>query len=131
MERTISLVSDGEVDTRTFVSRTVVSYDCLVALFQQRKWCVQDGATYASHLAPTYPPKPMEIAPAVNSANPPRMTTLVLPRADRLDARAKGTVRPSLRPKIASDTILGFILEEELLLFVLCDETDSFSGAMC
>jgi len=37
---------------------------------------------YASPLAANQPPNPMEIAPAINSARPPKMTILLLPRAD-------------------------------------------------
>jgi hypothetical protein len=75
--------------------------------------------TYASLLAPTYPPNPMEMAPAANSANPPRTTTFVFPNAERPALRAKGTVSPSERPRMASETIRGLILERLLLLLVV------------
>lgn len=67
--------------------------------------------SYASLLAPTYPPRPMEIAPAASSARPPRTTTLVFPRADKPADRAKGTVRPSDRPRIASEMMRGLMRE--------------------
>lgn len=72
--------------------------------------------TYASLLAPTYPPSPIEIAPAASSARPPRTTTLVLPNADRPALKAKGTVKPSDSPRMASDTMRGLIRERPLTL---------------
>jgi len=56
----------------------------------------------------------MEIAPAVNSARPARTTTFVSPRVDRPALRAKGTVNPSERPIMASDTIRGSTFDREL-----------------
>ena len=47
------------------------------------------------------------MAPAMSSASPPRMTSLVSPSAVRPAVSAKGTVRPSDRPRIASETILA------------------------
>jgi hypothetical protein len=41
---------------------------------------------------------PIEIAPAMSSAMPPRMTSLDSPRDERPAVRANGTVRPSERP---------------------------------
>lgn len=41
---------------------------------------------------------PIDIAPAMSSATPPRTTSLDSPREDRPAVRAKGTVRPSERP---------------------------------
>lgn len=41
---------------------------------------------------------PMEMAPANNSATPPKTTIFDSPREERPAARAKGTVRPSERP---------------------------------
>jgi hypothetical protein len=75
--------------------------------------------TYASLLAPTYPPNPMEMAPAASSASPPRTTTFVFPKAERPALRAKGTVSPSERPRMASETIRGLILERVLLPLVV------------
>lgn len=75
--------------------------------------------TYASLLAPTYPPRPMEIAPAASSARPPNTTTLVFPNAERPALKAKGTVNPSERPRIASETIRGFMRERVLLPLVV------------
>lgn len=49
---------------------------------------------------------PIEIAPAMSSATPPRMTSLDSPRDERPAARANGTVRPSERPMT--------LLEEEI-----------------
>lgn len=47
-----------------------------------------------------YPPRPIEIAPAHNSARPPVTTSLELPRPESPAVRAKGTVNPSDRPTI-------------------------------
>lgn len=84
-------------------------------------YCLFDGArygwwrgTYASLFAPTYPPNPMEMAPAVSSASPPRTTTFVSPRADRPALNANGTVRPSDRPRMASETMRGLIRDRVL-----------------
>lgn len=74
--------------------------------------------THASLFAPTYPPSPMEIAPAANSARPPRTTTLVFPNAERPALSAKGTVRPSERPRIESETMRGLMRDLELLVLV-------------
>ncbi len=41
---------------------------------------------------------PIEIAPAMSSAMPPRTTSLDSPRDERPAVRANGTVRPSERP---------------------------------
>lgn len=41
---------------------------------------------------------PIEMAPAMSSATPPRMTSLDSPREDKPAVSAKGTVRPSERP---------------------------------
>lgn len=61
----------------------------------------------------------MEMAPAASSANPPRTTTLVFPSAERPALRANGTVKPSERPRIASDTIRGLMRDRVLLLLLL------------
>ena len=45
----------------------------------------------------------LDIAPAISSASPPEMTTLVSPSAESPAVSAKGTVSPSERPMIASD----------------------------
>jgi hypothetical protein len=50
------------------------------------------------------------MAPAINSARPPKMTTLVDPKADKPAVKAKGTVRPSERPMVASEMTLAFTL---------------------
>jgi len=42
------------------------------------------------------------MAPEKSSASPARITSLELPRDDRPAQRAKGTVRPSLKPRIKS-----------------------------
>lgn len=83
---------------------------------------------YCSLFAPRYPPRPIEMAPAVSSARPAKITTLsrcqlysaspkagvstylVLPSADRPAVNAKGTVNPSLRPMMASETTRGSTL---------------------
>ena len=44
----------------------------------------------------------MLIEPAISSARPPKITTLVLPRVDSPEVRANGTVRPSESPMVAS-----------------------------
>ena len=66
----------------------------------------------------------MDIAPAASSARPPRTTTLVFPNAERPALSAKGTVSPSERPKMASDTIRGLIRERELLVLPDSDVGD-------
>jgi hypothetical protein len=45
----------------------------------------------------------MGMAPAVSSTSPPKITTLVSPRAESAAVSANGTVRPYERPMIASD----------------------------
>lgn len=95
----------------------------------------RDQETHASLLAPTYPPNPIEMAPAANSANPPRTTTLVFPSADKPALKANGTVNPSDRPRIASDTMRGLMRDRVpllvlvllllLLLVLLLDESSS------
>jgi hypothetical protein len=45
-----------------------------------------------------YPPRPIDMAPAHNSARPPVTTRLLEPSDERPAVRAKGTVRPSDRP---------------------------------
>lgn len=56
------------------------------------------------------------MAPAVNSANPPSTTTLVFPSAERPALSANGTVKPSDKPRMASDTMRGLIRDRELLV---------------
>lgn len=51
------------------------------------------------------PPNPMERAPAMSSANPPKTTTLVSPRYANPAVSAKGTVIPSEIPIMASEII--------------------------
>jgi hypothetical protein len=63
--------------------------------------------THASLFAPKYPPNPIDIAPAISSANPPKMTTLVFPKADNPAVRANGTVKPSDNPIVASEMTLA------------------------
>ncbi|KIW31909.1 hypothetical protein, variant [Cladophialophora immunda] len=70
----------------------------------RKEWSDSHVWTYLSLLAPTYPPSPIDIAPAISSASPPRITTLVSPRAVRPAVRANGTVSPSESPRIASET---------------------------
>lgn len=84
-------------------------------------------STNDSLLAPVYPPNPMEIAPAASSARPPRTTTFVSPRADRPALSAKGTVRPSESPRIASAMMRGLIFDLELLV-ELADTSDGAVG---
>lgn len=90
--------------------------------------------TNDSLFAPTYPPRPIEMAPAVNSASPPRTTTLVSPSADRPALRAKGTVKPSDSPRMASDMIRGFIFERgpfELGVSSRSDPNVWYDGEIC
>lgn len=47
------------------------------------------------------------MAPAKSSANPPRMTSREEPRLERPAVSAKGTVRPSLKPMMASRRRMG------------------------
>lgn len=47
------------------------------------------------------------MAPANSSASPPRMTNLEEPRLERPAVSAKGTVRPSLNPIMASRRRIG------------------------
>lgn len=62
-----------------------------------------ENSTYSSLFAPRYPPSPIDIAPAINSARLPNITILVSPRAERPAVKANGTVRPSERPMVASE----------------------------
>lgn len=50
------------------------------------------------------------MAPAINSARPAKITVLV-PSVDKPAVRAKGTVRPSDKPMIASEMIRGSTLK--------------------
>lgn len=52
---------------------------------------------------------PIDMAPAMSSATPPRTTMRDSPREERPAVRAKGTVRPSERPMITSLTTSGSI----------------------
>ena len=81
--------------------------------------------TYASLFAPTYPPSPIEMAPAASSASPPSTTTFVFPSADRPALRANGTVSPSERPRMASETIRGLMRTRVLELLVVVDVDSS------
>lgn len=67
--------------------------------------------TDSSLLAPRYPPNPMEMAPAVSSAKPAKITTRVLPSVESPAVRAKGTVNPSERPMMASLITLALMLD--------------------
>lgn len=84
----------------------------------QTYW-IYGNITYASLFAPTYPPSPIEMAPAASSASPPSTTTLVFPSADRPALSAKGTVRPSERPRMASETTRGLMRARVLLPLLL------------
>lgn len=85
--------------------------------------CYTFGHTHASLLAPTYPPSPIEIAPATSSARLPRTTILLSPNADRPALSANGTVKPSERPRIASEMTRGFIRDDS--------GSDSFCDSAC
>lgn len=67
----------------------------------------------------------MEMAPAASSASPPRTTTFVFPSAERPALSAKGTVSPSERPRMASDTMRGLIRERVLLMLLAVVVVDS------
>jgi len=69
----------------------------------------QGKKTNISDLAPKYPPKPIDIAPAINSARPPKITTRVFPSAERPAVSANGTVKPSERPIVASEMTRALI----------------------
>lgn len=56
------------------------------------------------------PPKPIDMAPATNSAKPANMTILVVPSDAKPAVRANGTVMPSDIPIIASEIIRGLSL---------------------
>lgn len=86
---------------------------------KQTKWFFffEGEDTHSSLFAPRYPPSPMEIAPAISSANPPNTTTLVSPSADNPAVRANGTVIPSDKPIMASDTVRPSINREEESFF--------------
>jgi hypothetical protein len=56
----------------------------------------------------------MEIAPAISSANPPYTTTLVSLSAESPAVRAKGTVKPSERPMMASEITRPLIFKAAL-----------------
>jgi hypothetical protein len=55
----------------------------------------------------------MEILPAKISAIPANTTILVSPKAARPAVKANGTVRPSLNPSVASETVRGSICHFE------------------
>lgn len=65
----------------------------------------------------------MDIAPAVNSARPANITTFVLPIVDNPAVSAKGTVKPSERPIMASEMTLG-----SMRVLPLEPDFDSFSS---
>jgi len=95
-----------------------------VALYDSLGSCVSFGSevndgskAYASLLAPMKPPKPIEMAPAINSAKPPRVTSRALPNADNPAVRAKGTVNPSERPMMASEIMRGVGLNRDCVGF--------------
>jgi hypothetical protein len=55
----------------------------------------------------------MEILPAKISAIPANTTILVSPKAARPAVKANGTVKPSLNPSVASETVRGSICHFE------------------
>lgn len=67
----------------------------------------------------------MEMAPAANSANPPKTTTLVFPSAESPALSAKGTVNPSDNPRMASETMRGLIRAREVPLLLLLPPAES------
>lgn len=106
---TVSATFSGFFAMRACVCSTVASYDSLHGqLVPLGKW--EKRLAYPSLTAPRYPPSPIEMAPAINSAIPAKITVLV-PRVDKPAVRANGTVRPSDKPIMASEMILGSILK--------------------
>lgn len=86
--------------------------------------------THASLLVPRYPPNPIDIEPATISAIPPKTTTLVSSNADKPAVRANGTVMPSERPMIASDTMRPLMILDPFCSVPLstgCEPIDSRS----
>ena len=71
------------------------------------------GGAYASLLAPMKPPRPMERAPAMSSARPPRTTSFVSPMEAKPAVRANGTVMPSDTPMMASEIMRGLTLKPQ------------------
>jgi hypothetical protein len=77
----------------------------------------------------------MEILPAKISAIPANTTILVSPKAARPAVKANGTVKPSLNPSVASETVRGSICHFEDVEYAEenCDDDSegdegSFSG---
>lgn len=118
---TMLCVPEGSLSISSHVSRTVASYDSLEHVLAMDLVRIEGRfkVSYASLLAPTYPPRPMEMAPAASSARPPRTTTFVLPRADKPADRAKGTVNPSDKPRMASEMTRGLMRERVVLLLLV------------
>jgi len=69
--------------------------------FKNRKWSL-------SACDARKPPIPMEMAPAMSSAMPPKTTNLDSPRDERPAVRAKGTVRPSERPITLEQSVASY-----------------------
>ena len=91
---------------RFSVEATVALYESLIRISCLGDYDTRQG-TYASLFAPINPPSPMEIAPAMSSASPPRTTKRVSPSDDKPAVRANGTVNPSESPMMASEIIRG------------------------
>ena len=72
------------------------------------------GLTYASLFAPMKPPSPIDMAPAMSSASPPKTTSLVSPRDANPAVRANGTVMPSETPMMASEIMRGLRVNRRL-----------------
>lgn len=72
------------------------------------------GGTYASPRPASQPPRPIEMLPAINSAIPPYTTTLVSLNADKPAVSANGTVRPSERPIVKSESTRGSSMPSEV-----------------
>ena len=68
----------------------------------------------------------MEIIPEKSSARPPIITSLVDPKVDRPAVKAKGTVKPSEKPRMMSRK-----RPSKLLLFLEDEEALSEDGSCC
>lgn len=113
MPRIDEAASAGSLATRERVSFSVdTPASLLISVSDQihQPNNLRTITAYSSLFAAKYPPNPIEIAPAVNSAKPAKITTFVFPSADNPAVNANGTVNPSDNPIIASETVLGSIL---------------------
>ena len=92
------------------MERKLGTWDVLFTLGRQvaTKPGIRVSIVHGDKSQKTYP---IDMAPAMSSAKPPRITTLLSPNPDRPAVRAKGTVNPSERPMIASEINLASTLK--------------------